>query len=93
MGSKGCWTCRRRKVRCDRAFPDCQNCAKSIIVCEGYGKRLKWPRDQQLVAAVAKPSLRETQATFHHSTGKWVNVVPVDINLHIIGSISTGAGK
>ena len=41
---KGCWTCNRLKIGCDRAFPACQNCIQSKKVCPGYGLRLSWPR-------------------------------------------------
>lgn len=34
--SRGCITCRRRKIRCDQHQPTCQNCAFSGITCDGY---------------------------------------------------------
>lgn len=34
--SKGCTTCRRRKVRCDLGKPTCENCRKGKRTCEGY---------------------------------------------------------
>lgn len=34
--SKGCWTCRQRRVRCDLAKPDCQRCIRKGQVCGGY---------------------------------------------------------
>lgn len=34
--SKGCLTCRRRKVRCDEAQPTCVRCQKANRVCLGY---------------------------------------------------------
>ncbi|GAB7355277.1 hypothetical protein MBLNU459_g5820t2 [Dothideomycetes sp. NU459] len=36
--SKGCTTCRRRKVKCDEARPSCKRCAQSGRNCEGYEK-------------------------------------------------------
>ncbi|KAH7330199.1 hypothetical protein BKA65DRAFT_53694 [Rhexocercosporidium sp. MPI-PUGE-AT-0058] len=37
--SKGCITCRRRKIRCDYKRPKCIRCSKSRYECEGYGTR------------------------------------------------------
>ncbi|KAL4783740.1 fungal-specific transcription factor domain-containing protein [Aspergillus varians] len=35
----GCWTCRRRKVKCDSYRPRCRRCGQS---CEGYDVDLYW---------------------------------------------------
>ncbi|EEB05643.2 transcription factor Moc3 [Schizosaccharomyces japonicus yFS275] len=32
----GCFTCRRRRIKCDEAKPYCMNCTKSNRKCEGY---------------------------------------------------------
>lgn len=34
--SKGCTTCRLRRIRCDTTRPTCQRCAKSQRICLGY---------------------------------------------------------
>ncbi|KAJ5297888.1 hypothetical protein N7508_008137 [Penicillium antarcticum] len=34
--SKGCRTCRRRKVKCDEGQPLCQRCKTAGIQCDGY---------------------------------------------------------
>ncbi|KAJ5761998.1 uncharacterized protein N7511_005380 [Penicillium nucicola] len=34
--SKGCRTCRRRKVKCDEGQPSCQRCLKGGFQCDGY---------------------------------------------------------
>ncbi|KAJ5757972.1 uncharacterized protein N7511_006666 [Penicillium nucicola] len=39
---QGCWTCKRRRRRCDSARPECQNCAERGVACEGYEVRLRW---------------------------------------------------
>ncbi|KAJ6015487.1 hypothetical protein N7540_010078 [Penicillium herquei] len=39
---QGCWTCKRRRRRCDNHRPKCQNCAQRGIECEGYEVRLRW---------------------------------------------------
>lgn len=38
----GCWTCKRRRRRCDNGRPACQNCRERRVDCEGYEIRLKW---------------------------------------------------
>ncbi|KAI1735006.1 fungal-specific transcription factor domain-containing protein [Xylaria scruposa] len=43
MMNKGCWTCRERKVSCDRSIPICERCSRSKLPCQGYGLRLSWP--------------------------------------------------
>ncbi|KAJ5363942.1 uncharacterized protein N7496_009655 [Penicillium cataractarum] len=37
--SKGCNTCRRRKVRCDETKPECMRCVKNGHECLGYERR------------------------------------------------------
>ncbi|RPB05580.1 hypothetical protein L873DRAFT_1662152 [Choiromyces venosus 120613-1] len=38
-----CYTCRRRRVRCDRALPHCEKCtARPGLDCLGYKKPLVW---------------------------------------------------
>ncbi|KAJ5641814.1 hypothetical protein N7490_005814 [Penicillium lividum] len=36
--SKGCNTCRKRKIACDQQKPACQRCTRSNRVCGGYEK-------------------------------------------------------
>ncbi|KAF2767800.1 hypothetical protein EJ03DRAFT_365124 [Teratosphaeria nubilosa] len=38
----GCWTCRRRKKKCDERRPNCLRCEQRGYECEGYGTRLHW---------------------------------------------------
>lgn len=40
--SKGCWTCRNRKIRCDLKRESCNNCLNSNLKCEGYYSKLNW---------------------------------------------------
>ncbi|KAL4946180.1 hypothetical protein BDV06DRAFT_151604 [Aspergillus oleicola] len=35
----GCFTCRRRKKKCDEHHPLCNNCVRGGFVCEGYSSR------------------------------------------------------
>ncbi|CDK28762.1 unnamed protein product [Kuraishia capsulata CBS 1993] len=41
----GCWTCRRRGVRCDENRPHCNNCKANGHDCEGYMVKLCWGND------------------------------------------------
>ena len=36
--SKGCTTCRRRKIRCGQERPHCANCIQTGRLCEGYDR-------------------------------------------------------
>ncbi|KAF2656195.1 hypothetical protein K491DRAFT_715581 [Lophiostoma macrostomum CBS 122681] len=38
-----CWTCKERKVGCDRLLPACENCKRSSRRCQGYDIKLAWP--------------------------------------------------
>ena len=37
-----CWTCRRKRLKCDRSLPACHKCTQTERICEGYKKPLKW---------------------------------------------------
>ncbi|KAE9367002.1 hypothetical protein N431DRAFT_82087 [Stipitochalara longipes BDJ] len=37
--TKGCWTCRIRKKKCDEDRPSCGPCAFRQIICYGYGEK------------------------------------------------------
>lgn len=37
-----CWTCRRRRVRCDGSLPKCSTCESRMIPCDGYQIHLVW---------------------------------------------------
>ncbi|KAJ4246557.1 arginine metabolism regulation protein II [Fusarium torreyae] len=45
MTFTGCWTCKSRKIRCDKRPIACENCEKRGIECAGYGIRLQWISD------------------------------------------------
>ncbi|KAH7303808.1 hypothetical protein B0I35DRAFT_401919 [Stachybotrys elegans] len=39
-GSKGCLTCRKRRIKCDQTRPLCQRCDKAGYKCQGYERAL-----------------------------------------------------
>ncbi|KAF9890817.1 hypothetical protein FE257_005388 [Aspergillus nanangensis] len=40
----GCWTCRRRRLKCDESRPTCKQCTSKSLKCEGYSAKLQWLR-------------------------------------------------
>lgn len=40
--TKGCYTCRRRRIVCDNGFPTCRKCLNAGKECLGYQKPLVW---------------------------------------------------
>ncbi|KAJ0415429.1 C6 finger domain protein [Aspergillus carlsbadensis] len=38
----GCWTCKVKHRKCDRAQPSCRTCDERGVVCGGYEVRLRW---------------------------------------------------
>ncbi|RYP72286.1 hypothetical protein DL771_004260 [Monosporascus sp. 5C6A] len=50
--TKHCWECRRRRLVCDFARPNCRKCQLRGVECPGYGskKPLKWVQPQQVNA-------------------------------------------
>ncbi|KAH9214879.1 hypothetical protein DL95DRAFT_337383 [Leptodontidium sp. 2 PMI_412] len=38
----GCWTCKRRRKKCDEGRPHCEACLAVGVLCEGYAKQLVW---------------------------------------------------
>ncbi|KAI1336224.1 fungal-specific transcription factor domain-containing protein [Xylariaceae sp. FL0016] len=64
---KSCWTCKARKVQCDRATPNCQKCVRGKRKCQGYDFRLSWPKDNdRRRAIIGVPSVTIAQVTHGH---------------------------
>lgn len=40
--TKGCYTCRRRRIVCDNGLPTCRKCRDAGKECLGYQKPLVW---------------------------------------------------
>ncbi|KAK5988408.1 hypothetical protein PT974_12562 [Cladobotryum mycophilum] len=83
---KGCWECRRRKLRCDGKRPTCQTCQVREIVCPGYTEKkpLTWlptgatSRLRNSIRRVAIKSGLETVGTESDSS-------PEVAALHLVG--------
>ncbi|KIW25891.1 uncharacterized protein PV07_09027 [Cladophialophora immunda] len=39
---KGCRTCARRRILCDRTLPTCRKCSSKGLGCPGYQRQLRW---------------------------------------------------
>ncbi|KAI9787624.1 MAG: hypothetical protein M1839_000155 [Geoglossum umbratile] len=52
----GCITCRRRKKKCDETKPECLNCQKNAVVCEGYPEKTFWQPGKQRSEEALKPT-------------------------------------
>ncbi|KAJ5652046.1 hypothetical protein N7507_009472 [Penicillium longicatenatum] len=40
--NKGCSTCNKRRIKCDRAQPSCQKCTNKGLDCPGYKPKFRW---------------------------------------------------
>ncbi|KFY49407.1 hypothetical protein V495_00596 [Pseudogymnoascus sp. VKM F-4514 (FW-929)] len=59
---KGCWSCRSKKVKCDKYYPVCDRCCRKNLSCQ-------WSLDE--------PSLREKRrgaGSFKSRGSKWVPI-------------------
>jgi hypothetical protein len=65
--SKGCGTCKRRKVKCDDTHPQCTRCCKAGIKCSGFATRLRFvderPRIQRSMEMAHAKSYESTPQT------------------------------
>ena len=52
--SRGCGSCKRRRIKCDETRPQCTRCRNSGIECTGYQRRLRFvdetPRIERSIA-------------------------------------------
>lgn len=73
--SRGCSTCRIRRVKCDESQPTCTRCAKSKRVCLGYDASIQLsPRDGfELPRSSLRPRTRRRVA-LHREAGKASNM-------------------
>ncbi|KAH8820642.1 hypothetical protein F5884DRAFT_56999 [Xylogone sp. PMI_703] len=54
--SKGCHTCKQRRIRCTGERPQCSNCIKSKRICGGYMPKHAFILSQEMQALEAPPS-------------------------------------
>jgi hypothetical protein len=69
--SKGCNTCKRRKVKCDEGKPGCQRCIRFGRECEGYGQkapRVRFVHDVRSTSEKDSQSPRRVQALVSHTS-------------------------
>ncbi|KAH7327722.1 fungal-specific transcription factor domain-containing protein [Stachybotrys elegans] len=84
MGSektgRGCWTCKDRRVQCDRTLPVCQRCTSSNRQCLGYGMRLSWPRPNDRKRAMVASTA--VQRALESGSDDFINTTWRDVELH-----------
>lgn len=54
----GCFSCRKRRVKCDEAKPECQRCKSANVHCEGY------PAKKVLCANVPEKTLERRMSIY-----------------------------
>ncbi|KAL6904339.1 fungal-specific transcription factor domain-containing protein [Trichoderma evansii] len=84
MSTKGCWTCRDRKVKCDLGAPTCETCRNRNLKCRGYGIRLSWPREGDSRRSIelklaTRPKKHAFAKLYRH--GHFLNVTNRDIEM------------
>ncbi|KAL6691247.1 fungal-specific transcription factor domain-containing protein [Trichoderma pleuroticola] len=83
---RGCWTCKDRRVACDRQVPSCSKCIRSHRECLGYGVRLSWPRasdsKRAMVATSSTGSLLAQGVAKRHSTLMLMHTSSRDIDMY-----------
>ncbi|RMZ92613.1 hypothetical protein DV736_g152, partial [Chaetothyriales sp. CBS 134916] len=54
----GCVTCKKKRLKCDETKPQCQQCAKRNVACEGYRKDYKWRSFEDTTFNPNRPSAK-----------------------------------
>lgn len=96
--TKGCYTCRRRRIICDNGLPTCQKCRDAGKECLGYQKPLVWVKGG--VASRGKMmgrSFNEVSKKASHGTdeSKDSTTIPTDLSSDVspVGNVDhTGPG-
>lgn len=63
--TKGCWTCRLRKKKCDEGKPVCLTCNSLAVTCHMYGPKPEWmdgKRREMDMAETIRRVVKETTA-------------------------------
>lgn len=66
--SKGCRTCRARKVKCDEGRPICQRCIRARFECQGYGEPTTFLSDNPQARGGLSVTSAETARPFQTRT-------------------------
>ncbi|ROV93510.1 hypothetical protein VSDG_06782 [Cytospora chrysosperma] len=86
QASQGCWTCKKRKIGCDKALPSCNNCARTGRNCMGYGLRLVWPDipdgRRKLPKLPAQKASKQLQAAGTYYGQQFLNFSFDDVEQH-----------
>ncbi|KAI0434405.1 fungal-specific transcription factor domain-containing protein [Xylaria sp. FL1042] len=89
---QGCWTCKARKIQCDRGVPTCRRCFTAQRECEGYGLRLSWPREndrRRAIKLTLPTTTTSTRLQTRYSDGNLlINTTSQDIELYRYLSLS-----
>ncbi|KAK3944460.1 hypothetical protein QBC46DRAFT_440767 [Diplogelasinospora grovesii] len=65
--SRGCRTCRARRIKCDEGRPTCKKCAKSKRECGGYRSEFEIVHRDETRTTVQRNSSRPAVWQQHHS--------------------------
>jgi len=63
--TKGCWTCRLRKKKCDEGKPVCLTCNNLAVTCHRYGPKPEWMDSkyrEKDMAEIIRRAVKETTA-------------------------------
>ncbi|KAK7952270.1 N-terminal fungal transcription regulatory domain-containing protein [Apiospora aurea] len=81
--AQGCWTCKQRKIGCDRGYPACNNCLRTGRECLGYGIRLAWPDQpdgRRRVNRMPDRVLHLSPANSEHYGKQFLNLTYADLS-------------
>jgi len=83
---KSCWTCKNRKIGCDKTLPACNNCVRRHRICGGFGIKLSWPekydgRRKPLLATVGGRSAQRNDEVCPSIALDFLNTTFEDIEL------------
>ncbi|ORY68814.1 fungal-specific transcription factor domain-containing protein [Pseudomassariella vexata] len=91
--AQGCWTCKKRKIGCDRGEPFCNNCIRTGRECLGYGLRLAWPDQpdgRRRVNRLPEQEIRSPSTNSEYYGKQFLNVTYADLALAGSGSPPDG---
>ncbi|KAL4974024.1 fungal-specific transcription factor domain-containing protein [Aspergillus desertorum] len=80
-----CWTCRRRKVKCDNCRPRCGRCGEA---CEGYDVQLYWMGGEDERPCTVK---RRAMVIYDAQLPEQVNLAEIDRMLVELDEMVAGA--